>query len=421
MIIKNKWVQIILFFLSLLLVSKWFIELGFRVNFFDVLIIAFIVIAGISYGINYPYNKKNQLFIVYIWGYFLIATLSGIFIALAPLGLDAYNFYFKGIFQLFIYSIFLTQILLILPTVPDKIFQRIIDYYLLGVFLSIAYSFLQILLKIKYRIDIDDLISNSLPFVNKVEVSRYDYGNFFRINGLAADPNIHASYCLSALPLIIVRYFNNHKKRYAFGIGLILFSIVLSMSLSAMIGVAVVLILTSIFYAKRIKQSLFLILPILAIGFWFYHLFKVDIDLFLAAKLSSKGTTSYHLLIAINSIKVFLNHPFGVGYNNFSIAYGATYGEMGWNPHNSWLTYLVELGLIGLFFKIILFILLFRISIIKKSQTGKVFAITLAGLSFAALGYESLNLFYSQYWIAILFIYMIRESIKNDEKNIEYN
>jgi len=408
---KINWILYTLAPLSVVLVSKWFVELGFRINFFEIFILIFISLCFIFCSSTISWDKKVRLYLLYIWGFFAIAASSIVCILFIGSDQTAYNFYFKGIFQLFIYSIFLTFLVLVLTTTTEEVFNKIVDFYLFGVFLSIGYSFLQIILKIRYRIDIDAVVSDFIPFVNKVNVSRYEYGNFFRINGLAADPNIHASYCLSALPFMIVKYFNKGGKKYILGIGLILLSIILSMSISALIGVFVVFLFVIYFYLPRLKRVIFIVIPILLVLLIFYFLYKTDIDHFAAVKFSSKGTTSYHLSIAINSVKIFFKYPLGAGNNNFSIAYFKMFGIKGWNPHNSWLTYLVEEGVIGFIFKSFLFILFFWMGIKQKNESGRIFAITIAGLSFSALGYESLNLFYSQYWIAILYIALVRDSV----------
>lgn len=418
---KINWIIFTLVPLSIVLISKWYIKTGFRINFFEIFILLFIALYFNYCSAILILDRKIRLYLFYTWGFFIIAA-SSIF-CMMFIGADqtAYLFFLKGIFQLFIYSIFLTLIVLVLINVTDEVFNRIVYFYLFGIFLSIGYSFLQIILKIRYKVDIDSVISEIIPFVNKVNVARYEYGNFFRINGLAADPNIHASYCLSALPFMIVKYFNKGGIKYILGIALILLSIILSMSISALIGVFVVFLFVIYFYLPRLKKVLLVVIPILLVLSVFYFSYKKEIDHFAEVKFSSGGTSSYHLSIAINSVKIFFKYPLGVGNNNFSIAYFEMYGIKGWNPHNSWLTYLVEEGIIGFVFKSFLFILFFLLGIKLKNESGRIFAITIAGLSFSALGYESLNLFYSQYWIAILYITLVRDKIPNSGYRSDLN
>ena len=115
-----------------------------------------------------------------------------------------------------------------------------------------------------------------------------------------------------------------------------------------------------------------------------------------------------------DSFFIFLKNPFGVGINNFSEVYFLQYGLKGFNPHNDWLTLLVEIGIIGLIAHIIYYsyLIIFTKRYIHK-LSFPLFCIILSQC-IAGFFNQTIVLFQSNLVMILLYLYIISD--KENEK-----
>ena len=144
----------------------------------------------------------------------------------------------------------------------------------------------------------------------------------------------------------------------------------------------------------------------------FFLVFEEEVLLFASVKLSPTGTIRDHFQLALNSIRIFVDHPFGLGYNNFSFAYEFFFKEKNYNTHNSWITYLTEIGLVGLVYQLMFSIYLLASCIRLKTPLSMVFIVSYLAMCFAALGYEVKNQFFFNLFTTLFFSILIIEGYR---------
>jgi hypothetical protein len=100
--------------ISILLIAftsalKWFIAIPFRIQYYDIFIILFILFFSFYFIMNQPkiiLKKELKIFILFLLGWLILAILSGSSIIFYGKKSDAYSFYAKGLIQLAVYTIF---------------------------------------------------------------------------------------------------------------------------------------------------------------------------------------------------------------------------------------------------------------------------------------------------------------------------
>lgn len=403
----------------------------FRVNYFEILIIAFIFTIFINnYNENLKYKIKNELklYILLIWGWFFLSVFSGLGIIFYPQGPYAYSFYYKYLLQLFIHSFFFTYFIIYLSSITAKKRNMLIVYFVAMVVLSSFYGILQLFLKLKFGIDIDENISkflgHELASGEYIDFERYAYGYLSRINGLTGDPSVHAAYTIMAIPFLLLRFITSNNKYFLYLIFLIVIfvSLVLTMSGSGSVGFVISMVLILLLRLRICKlkyRHIMTFIIIVGFLFSFYKYFQEDFLYYLPKRFDPQGSIRSHLNIAEKSINIGLKYPLGVGANNFSIAYENQYGIVGYNPHNNWIGYFVENGFLGLFYKIIFSVFIIISCLKRKTYLSSAFIASYIGMCVAALGYQTLNLFGLQLYVALFFSCVMLE--QNQKILTRYN
>ena len=114
------------------------------------------------------------------------------------------------------------------------------------------------------------------------------------------------------------------------------------------------------------------------------------------------------------AIELFAQNPvLGVGANNYSVARFSLPNEYfhDANVHNSWLTILVELGIVGLLFKISFFAYIIYAASRRKSLLSRAFICTIIGLSVGALFNQVFDLFYFNFYIVLVFAMVVLDDV----------
>jgi len=412
----------LLVLIALLSALKWFVYYSFRINYYEILIVIFVGFYLISNyyktTVDFGLRKELKAYLLFIWGWFFLAILSGGNILFYPQGAEAYSFYLKGLLQLFVYFVFFTFLIFYLCSISPKKRQTLLNWFLVGVVISSIFGFTQLVLIIRYGIDIDENVSRLLSMSNNtggfINFARYTYGNFYRLNGITGDPNVHASYSLTALPLFLFMYLENKSIKHLILFLIVFISLILSMSVSGLVGFAFSFLILVILCMRYIKFSYFILFSFLFIILLLFYLpYNEQVGYFLKVKTSPEGTGKSHFDIAVNSLKIGMKYPLGVGYNNFSIAYENQYGISGYNPHNTWIGYFVQMGFIGFLYQVIFSIFIIIKCFKKKTVLSQVFIASFVGICIASFGYQVLDMFFVQLFITMFFTLIMLGQDKN--------
>lgn len=386
-------------------ITKYYLKFGFRLNYCELFAIIFIFLSSI-----YFYNKKVELpinlkkYILLQWFYLvpiLLSLSSFIFILKSTKEIE---FYLKGFVWVFVFLLFLTFFLLYLKNLSiskKKFFLKCILYSTLT---SVCYGMIQILLFLNFQVDLDQIISNSIPFFeNDLSVSDSALGFFFRLDGLTNDPSVQASFIIFPLFFVIYLLFEL-KEKFHLHFYILIIGLLLTMSGSSLTGVIfgfITLIILTKFKFVNFLKSIFLLIPFIILLFYFNE----QIVFYLNNKLQTGGTTKIHADIAKNAFLIGLKAPiFGIGHNNIAYMFETFFQLTNYNSHNSWLNYFVELGIFGLFYRILLTLFILRVTYKSKSKFKYYFISAFIAINIASLGYDILMLFNNQLVITFMFI-----------------
>ena len=99
----------------------------------------------------------------------------------------------------------------------------------------------------------------------------------------------------------------------------------------------------------------------------------------------------------------------GIGANNYSVARFSLPNTFfhDANVHNSWLTILVELGLVGLLFKIAFFVYMICVASRRKIVVSSAFICTIIGLLAGAFFNQVFDLFYFNFYVTLFFVVVV--------------
>ena len=412
----KKFLYILVILIALSAALKWFLYFSFRINYYEGLIILFICFFFLSNYNVWSFKLKQELktYILFLWGWVLLAALSGSTILFYPQGVNAYSFYLKGLLQLFVHTCFFTFFIFYLSSISSDKRNRLVSWFLTGVVISSIYGFAQLILKIQYGIDIDENIARYLGMNfadgEYLNFNRYAYGYLYRLNGITGDPSVHAAYTIMVLPLFLLSYITNSNVKYLILLLIVFVSLVLTMSGSGLVGFVFSILALLVLRLRHIKISqLALVLFLFVILVFLYSSYEEHIRYYSQVRFNPQGTIADHLNIALKSLDIGLKYPLGVGYNNFSIAYENQYGISGYNPHNSWLGYFVQTGFIGVLYQIIFGFFIISKCFRKKTLLSQAFIPSFIGICIASLGYQVFDMFYARLFIALFFTVVMLE------------
>lgn len=420
--IAARLTHVILILIILICAIKWFLYIGFRIQFYEILALLFIGMFFVSSyktveGIKFP--SPIRAYLLFLWGWFFLEVMSGIHVIINPLGPEAGSFFAKALLGEFVFVVFSTSLLLYLCTLDHQRRLNLIYWYVAGVVISSIYGFGQLILIQNYRVDLDSTIAIGLRLptatIDSLEFSRYGYGQSYRITGITGDPSVHAAYTITALVLLIYLAATNHRIKNGLLFLIVFLSLSLSQSGSGFVGLVTSAISLRILQL-RLKSKSFSIKGILTIILLFgtvlflYSYYQEDINYYLSVRLDPKGTIASHLGIAADSLNIGFQNIVGVGLNNFSIAFEKEYGITGFNAHNVWITYFVELGIIGFLYRVIFAVYVIKTCLKRKTALSMIFVSSYVGLCIAALGYETLSMFYLQLYMLLFYAVVVLDS-----------
>ncbi len=406
--------KILDFFIFLIIftapITKYYLKFGFRLNYCELFAIIFIFLSFINF-----FNKKAVLpfylkkYILLQWFYLipiLLSLSSFIFILKSSKEIE---FYIKGFIWVFVFLLFLTFFLIYFNNLSIRKKKFFLSCILYSTLISVCYGMIQILLFLNFQVDLDQIISNSIPFYeNDLSVNDSALGFFFRLDGFTNDPSVQASFIIFPLFFVIYLLFER-KEKFHIHFYILIIGLLLTMSGSALTGIIfgfISLICLTKFKLVNFNKTILLITPFIFLLIYFNE----EITFFLNNKLQDGGTTKIHADIAKSAFLIGLKAPiFGIGHNNIAYMFETFFQLKNYNSHNSWLNYFVELGFIGLFYRMFLTVFILYVSYKSKSKFRIYFISAFIAINIASLGYDILLLFNNQLVISLMFVtYFVR-------------
>jgi len=386
---------------------KFVVNLGVNIRPHEFLFPPFIAIGFLHFFIHRPKVPRPLfVFLCFKWGFFSLAVFSASNLILPSASYSLAQFW-KGITSLLADTSVLSIAMLLLVTMTAGERHKILRVLLGAVILSSLYGLVQLVAMLLAGFDIDAAIAARLPIFSGIGpgLSRYAVGTFYRFTGLTGDPNVQASFMIALLSYGFVSWLYSRSWRAAFLLGSVSVMMILTMSNSGIIGLIVSLTVASLLFAKRIRLEHLLMAGIimLLLSPLVFTYFDAIIH-FVGNRTNLDGSIASHLQIALQALRMWWQQTSGCGYNNFSVSFGLMYPEStGMNPHNNFISVLCELGMPGLIMLLTTLGYAIAQAFLRRNASGNYFICWCLGATIAACGYQTLELFYNQLFLVVVF------------------
>jgi len=411
---------------SLAATQLWYFDIIGRIFFYDILVIFFIVVFFLNAMLKntFSINKHLKIFMLFQWGWLFLVSLYSIIIIFSPSNQESYLQFFKGSILLLIYTIFVTFYVGYLSKITPQKRQNIINFIILGVSISAFFSIIHLIIIKKFNIDINKYIWPNISFGLRHAVSELSekYGFLYRMRGITGGSNQQAAYILTVLPLCSLRAIYRRKPFYILLTPVLTGVFILTMSRSGFIGLFVAVLILILFYFKKLKFQnwkilVFFIIIILALSL----IFLDEIKFFVKDRFSLTVGTQTHINLYVHSLMLFLENPLGYGYNNFSVIYELKYGISNYNPHSSWLSFLLETGIIGFVYQLLFFAYITRECLRRNTMLSKAFLASYIAINVASLFCNILSWFYFLFFLTTFFAATVLENNEKPTRFINNN
>lgn len=333
-------------------ISKWYIDAGFRISYYIPVMGLWLLLALHSPGLSRWVNRGPiTLFIT-----LKLLLVAGLFLHFACVAvmsdLRAPGLYAKGISVELINGGFIVALILFLTRIEFHERQTVLRMYVWAAVVTAGYSLAQAVLAYGFGLDFDAIVATYLPLWDSAPPSMRDdvFGlisrggrAYFRLTGPTGDPNINGSLLALALPALMYSGISRNKIRVGLA-ALFVFTIILLTVSNTAIPLAILVLVAFAVYVRRgagtLPRTVVAMLVVAGVVLVFQQ--GAVIQEVLRFKLASGGTASSHLEIGREAIRIWLQHPLGIGLNNFSVHSDYL------STHNSYLRILVELGPLAL-------------------------------------------------------------------------
>ena len=395
---------------------SWQFNFPPRVFIFDLLSIVFVFWILVYYSLGWktvPLRKELKYFILFQWLYLFIAGISGLNIIASSAGQEAFSQYYKSILSGLSHTLFFTLFVLYLSNVGSSTRNTVLKFYIAGVICSCLYGMLQMGLWKSYGIDISSYIWDQISYNTEMSI---DDAPSWAVMGIARGigfPGVGAAatYVVTILPMLLLSASLKRKSKDIVLVIIAVLGLLGTMSRTGLLSFGVAVLFLIILERRRLfsfMRAAFMIsvpLGYLAYVWWEYVSeilkYRTHIDF-------------SRLELFQGAIHLFYQNPLiGVGANNYSVArFSLPSGFLHTtNIHNSWLTILVELGLIGLLFKIAFFVFIIYVAFRRRSVLSRAFICTIIGLSVGALFNQVFDLFYFNFYIVLVFAMVVLDDV----------
>lgn len=225
-----------------------------------------------------------------------------------------------------------------------------------------------------------------------------------RISSFLENPNNLGAYSIMALFIVLILFLNENQKKlkliYLVSSLLLIINIIVSQSRNALIALIIGCILTAIIYDKRFL-IISIIMPIVLI-------IIPQSRLRLLAIINPDQNSSRFKIWQTTKLMIKDNPYFGIGYENFPIKYDSYINNnpnliisenyKALHPHNIFLKFQSELGVLGtLIFILFLILSLFSLYKYIKNAQDSFSKSILIGITIAFLTFQFMNLIDSYY------------------------
>ncbi len=386
-----------------------------RIFIFDLLSMVFIFGVLLYYfiGRQIILRKELKYFILFQWGYFFIEVISGLKVGSFFPDQAAFSQFYKGILSSLFHTTFFTFFILYLSSVRSRARNTVLKFYIAGVICSCLYGMFQMILWKGYGISIDSYMWDHISY--NAEMS-FDVAPSWAVMGITRGkgfPGVGAAatYVVTILPLLLLSASLRRKSKDIILVIIAVLGLLLTMSRTGLLSFAVALLLLIILERRRlfslVRSAFVISIPLgyLAYVWWGYISeilkYRTHIDF-------------SRLALFRGAIELFAQNPvLGVGANNYSVARFSLPSNFfhDANVHSSWLTILVELGIVGFVFKIAFFVYMIHAASLRRSVLSRAFICTIIGLSVGALFNQVFDLFYFNFYITLSFTLIIIEGL----------
>jgi len=388
----------------------WQFNFGFRATIFNLLEILFILSFLIySTGRQFKFAiKKKQLQLISFFIIWIIIVLIGDIISIIfPISDYSINQSVKGILITLLTEVFFITLVIFFNTLKPEEQKKIIKYFVFGVIVSALYSYVNFYsMKVTGK-NLDSkiwpMVSYHYVFTDKSD--RFDM--IFRLHGVTGGPNPQALYILLILPILTGSFFLKKSTKLLVLLFILYIAFFFTLSRSSILALFIILIpfIFSVIKKRRtfkiVVSFMLILIPMLLLAYHYWD----DISIILKSRQFFED--SNRMKIYQHAFDLFLSHPLGVGFNNYSAYRLFLYGQFSQpNAHNSWLTLLAEDGIQGLIFYILYFLFFLKATFKSRSPIAIPYRYSLIGIIIAVTFNNTLSLFFVQYFIILFFLFI---------------
>lgn len=392
---------------------SWQFNFPPRIFIFDLLSMVFVFGILLYYFLVWKtilLRKELKCFIVFQWLYLLIKVVSGLNIIASSAGQESFSQYFKGILLGGFQALFFTLFVLFLSNVRSSTRNTVLRFYIAGVICSCMYGISQLLLYKNYGINIDSYIWNQISYNAKMS---FETAPSWAVMGLPRGigfpgVNAAATYVVTILPMLLLSVSLRRRSKDVILLIIGVIGLLVTMSRTGLLSFTVAALFLVILERRRlfsfVKVAFMISVPLGYLGYVWREYISAIINIRMHVVDLSR------VAIFKGGIHLFYQNPIlGVGANNYSVArflLPSSFHHLA-NLHSSWLSILVELGIVGLFFKIIFFVYIIYVASQRKGVLSRAFICTIIGLSAGAFFNQVFDLFYFNFYVTLVFTIVV--------------
>lgn len=373
-------------------ISKWFLDVGIRVGYhvppLAIWLLALLLYLGARQLLLPPALRR----LVILKVAFVCAILVTAPIVMLAQNPDALTQYLKGLVNEIVNAVAVAAMLLYVAQLGQPERRRLLDLYLVAVSMLALYSIAQAVGATFFGVDLDREVTRHLPLWSATPPSvTEDRVGFFgriiyRLSGVTGDPNLNGVMLALALPVIFLR--SRERSHLALGTLAVVMLMIIASTLSTTV-VVTVLAATGIMLSRALAQPRLRRLGVLvgtaSIALAAYVWQENSEIIRLIFSLKTGATVVTHARIAADALRVWVDHPFGIGVNGFAIV------SPDFSTHNSYLTSLVELGPFGLLVVLATAATWLRIGWRSRNDLSQAALVCSATLALSAIGHDVFN------------------------------
>lgn len=407
--------------------KRWQFIFPPRLFIYDLLSVAFILLFFLYYCLrNQPWYLRKELkyFLLFQWAFWLVIIASGINLVFSGADSQTFAQYSKSALSNTVYMIFFTSFILFLSIITAHERKRILKFYVAGVIASCLYGLMQMGLSAHFGINLDDYIWKYITYHAAYDFDAPPTWVVMGITRGSGFPGVNsaATYVVTVLPFLFLGVSLGRTFRARMMNGLLaiiaLAGLFVTMSRTGMVSFAVALFMLFMLERKRIVKMAgafsALTIPIAILGYVFWE--------YISEILKYRPAMDYtRLQLFKGGLMLFYANPLlGVGTNNYPFARlslpNYLYQDM--NLHNSWLTILVELGIIGLLLQVSFFTFMIYQASLRKNILSRSFISAMVGLSAGAVFNQLFDSFYFLFFVVLFFPLLVIDN--TDSKLIHF-